>query len=84
VARAHEAGAVWARQVGDVRAAEVALDAGVDVLVAQSWEAGGNSGYVATMVLVLVKVSHSDRVLPPFMLNFRPGHRRRSGHCARC
>ena len=52
VARAHEAGARWIQQVGDMRSAEIALEAGADVLVAQGWEAGGNSGWVGTMVLV--------------------------------
>jgi nitronate monooxygenase/enoyl-[acyl-carrier protein] reductase II len=52
VARAHDVGAVWVQQVGDVRGAEMALRAGADVLVAQGWEAGGNSGWVGTMVLV--------------------------------
>ena len=52
IAQAHEAGALWIQQVGDVRAADLALEAGADVLVAQGWEAGGNTGWVATMVLV--------------------------------
>ena len=52
VARAHDAGARWIQQVGDLRTAELALEAGADVLVAQGWEAGGNGGWVATMVLV--------------------------------
>jgi enoyl-[acyl-carrier protein] reductase II len=52
IARAHDVGAVWLQQVGDLRSAELALAAGADVLVAQGWEAGGNSGWVATMVLV--------------------------------
>jgi enoyl-[acyl-carrier protein] reductase II len=52
IAQAHEAGALWIQQVGDLRSAELALEAGADVLVAQGWEAGGNSGWVATMVLV--------------------------------
>jgi nitronate monooxygenase/enoyl-[acyl-carrier protein] reductase II len=38
--------------VGDLRAAELALEAGADVLVAQGWEAGGNAAWVGTMVLV--------------------------------
>ena len=38
--------------VGDVEAAKSAIDAGVDVLVAQGTEAGGNAGWVSTMVLV--------------------------------
>jgi enoyl-[acyl-carrier protein] reductase II len=38
--------------VGDVDAAEVALKAGADVLVAQGSEAGGNAGWISTLVLV--------------------------------
>ena len=52
VAEAHAAGALWMQQVGDRRTAELALEAGADVLVAQGWEAGGNAGWVSTMVLV--------------------------------
>jgi enoyl-[acyl-carrier protein] reductase II len=52
IAEAHDAGALWMQQVGDRRSAELALEAGADVLVAQGWEAGGNAGWVATMVLV--------------------------------
>jgi enoyl-[acyl-carrier protein] reductase II len=52
VDRAHDVGALWLQQVGDVRSAAMALDAGADVLVAQGWEAGGNSGWVSTTVLV--------------------------------
>jgi enoyl-[acyl-carrier protein] reductase II len=35
-----------------LRTAELALEAGADVLVAQGWEAGGNAGWVSTRVLV--------------------------------
>jgi enoyl-[acyl-carrier protein] reductase II len=52
ITRAHDAGIRWIQTVGDVRAAEVALEAGADVLVAQGTEAGGNAGWVATLVLV--------------------------------
>jgi enoyl-[acyl-carrier protein] reductase II len=52
IAEAHAAGTRWIQQVGDVRTAELALEAGADVLVAQGWEAGGNAGWVGTMVLV--------------------------------
>jgi nitronate monooxygenase/enoyl-[acyl-carrier protein] reductase II len=52
IAQAHEAGALWMQQVGDLRTAEAALTAGADILVAQGWEAGGNAGWVSTMVLV--------------------------------
>jgi enoyl-[acyl-carrier protein] reductase II len=52
VARAHDAGILWIQQVMDRRQAERALAAGVDVIVAQGGEAGGNGGWVATMVLV--------------------------------
>jgi enoyl-[acyl-carrier protein] reductase II len=52
IARAHDAGIRWIQTVGDVPAAEVALEAGADVLVAQGTEAGGNAGWIATLVLV--------------------------------
>ena len=52
VKQAHEAGLLWIQQVGDLRGAELALEAGADVLVAQGWEAGGNAGWTSTMVLV--------------------------------
>jgi enoyl-[acyl-carrier protein] reductase II len=52
IAEAHEVGARRIQQVGDVRSATLALEAGADVLVAQGSEAGGNTGWVATMVLV--------------------------------
>jgi enoyl-[acyl-carrier protein] reductase II len=52
VARAHDAGVLWMQQVTSLRQAEEALAAGADVIVAQGGEAGGNGGWVATMVLV--------------------------------
>ena len=52
IARAHQAGAVWIQQVMDARQAEAALQGGADVIVAQGGEAGGNGGWVSTMVLV--------------------------------
>jgi NAD(P)H-dependent flavin oxidoreductase YrpB (nitropropane dioxygenase family) len=52
IAAAHERGIVWLQTVGDVDAARAAIDAGADVLVAQGTEAGGNAGWVTTMVLV--------------------------------
>jgi nitronate monooxygenase/enoyl-[acyl-carrier protein] reductase II len=52
VERAHAAGILWMQQVGDVDQARVALDRGVDVLIAQGGEAGGHSGFVSTFVLV--------------------------------
>jgi nitronate monooxygenase/enoyl-[acyl-carrier protein] reductase II len=52
VAQAHDHGISWIQTVGDVDAAEVALEAGADVIVAQGTEAGGNAGWVSTLVLV--------------------------------
>ncbi|GAA5013702.1 NAD(P)H-dependent flavin oxidoreductase [Actinopolymorpha pittospori] len=52
IARAHEYGITWIQTVGDVAAAEAARDAGADVLVAQGGEAGGNAGWISTLVLV--------------------------------
>jgi enoyl-[acyl-carrier protein] reductase II len=52
VPRAHEAGILWIQQVMDRAQAAEAVAAGADVIVAQGGEAGGNSGWVSTMVLV--------------------------------
>ena len=52
VARAHEAGAVVIQQVVAVRAAVEAAENGVDVIVAQGSEAGGNTGLISTLELV--------------------------------
>jgi nitronate monooxygenase len=50
---AHEAGAIVMLTVGDAAEARRAVDAGVDVIVAQGWEAGGHvRGEVATLVLI--------------------------------
>ncbi len=59
---AHEGGAIVLHTVGDVAEARRAVDAGVDVIVAQGWEAGGHvRGEVATMALVPAVV---DAVAP--------------------
>jgi enoyl-[acyl-carrier protein] reductase II len=52
VARAHEQRILWIQQVMNRTQAEEAVAAGADVIVAQGGEAGGNSGFVSTMVLV--------------------------------
>ncbi len=52
IARAHEAGILWIQQVMNRAQAEEAVAAGADVIVAQGGEAGGNGGWVSTMVLV--------------------------------
>lgn len=53
VQKAKDAGATVMHTVGDAAAARRAVDLGVDVVVAQGWEAGGHvRGMVATMPLV--------------------------------
>jgi nitronate monooxygenase len=53
VERFHAAGATVLLQVGSVDEARQAVDAGVDIIVAQGWEAGGHvRGDVATLPLV--------------------------------
>jgi nitronate monooxygenase/enoyl-[acyl-carrier protein] reductase II len=52
IAQAKDRGITWIQTVGDTEGAEQALSAGADVVVAQGMEAGGNSGWVATTVLV--------------------------------
>ena len=49
----HSAGALMMHSVGSVEEARAAVDAGVDVIVAQGWEAGGHvRGDIATLALV--------------------------------
>ena len=53
VDRVHDAGALIAQTVGSVAEAQTAVEAGVDIVVAQGWEAGGHvQSEVATMPLV--------------------------------
>jgi nitronate monooxygenase len=60
--RAHDAGATVLHTVGDAAEARRAVDAGVDVIVAQGWEAGGHVwGEVATFPLIPAVV---DAVAP--------------------
>lgn len=62
IARAHDAGIPWIQTVGDVQGAEAALAAGADVLIAQGAEAGGNGGWVTTLVLVPLVVDLAGEV----------------------
>lgn len=62
ITRAHDHGILWIQTVGDRRAAELALEAGSDVLVAQGTEAGGNSGWISAMVLVPAVVDVAGEV----------------------
>lgn len=58
----HTAGALHMHTVGSVREAQHAVSSGVDIVVAQGWEAGGHlSGEVATLPLVPAVV---DAVAP--------------------
>jgi enoyl-[acyl-carrier protein] reductase II len=52
VARCKQAGVICMVQVGAVRHAIKATQAGADLLIAQGWEAGGHNAPVATMALV--------------------------------
>src|SRR6185503_18971533 len=47
---------------GDLEGAERALAAGADVLIAQGSEAGGNAGWISTMVLVPAVVDVAGEV----------------------
>jgi len=49
---AHGQGAIVAALVGSTHHAERQRDAGVDIIVAQGYEAGGHTGSITTMVLV--------------------------------
>ena len=76
IAAAHDRGILWLQTVGDVEAAVAAIDAGADVLIAQGTEAGGNAGWVTTMVLVPAVVDVAGDV--PGRRRWR--HRRRPRH----
>lgn len=52
IARAHEAGVPVAALAGTAAHAVRHVDAGVDIVVAQGYEAGGHTGEIASMVLV--------------------------------
>jgi nitronate monooxygenase/enoyl-[acyl-carrier protein] reductase II len=52
VRRAHDAGILWIQQVFDLDQARRAVDRGADVIIAQGGEAGGNGGFISTMVMV--------------------------------
>ena len=63
VSRVHDAGCLVMQTVSDSEGARRAVDAGVDVLVAQGWEAGGHvRGEVATMALIPAVVSAAKGV----------------------
>ncbi|MDT0463793.1 nitronate monooxygenase [Streptomyces gibsoniae] len=51
VARAHDKGVLVAALAGSARHARKHRDAGIDIVVAQGYEAGGHTGEIATMVL---------------------------------
>jgi nitronate monooxygenase len=62
VERVHEAGALLLHTVGSAEEAKRAVGAGVDVIVAQGWEAGGHVwGQIGTLALVPAVV---DAVAP--------------------
>ncbi|MGW2652360.1 NAD(P)H-dependent flavin oxidoreductase [Streptomyces sp. NPDC001478] len=52
VSRAHDHGVLVAALAGSARHARHHADAGIDVVVAQGYEAGGHTGEIASMVLV--------------------------------
>ncbi|MFD9076710.1 nitronate monooxygenase, partial [Streptomyces lasiicapitis] len=51
VARAHDKGVLVAALAGSARHARKHADAGIDIVVAQGYEAGGHTGEIASMVL---------------------------------
>src|SRR3712207_5233887 len=67
VERAREAGAVVMSQVQDAGKAERAVEAGVDVLVAQGTDAGGHTGSVGTMPLLQKVLEIGERAGKPVL-----------------
>ena len=60
VARLHDAGILVASQVQSRHWAEVAVAAGVDIVVAQGTEAGGHTGAVGTLPLLQIVLELTD------------------------
>ncbi len=67
VGRVREAGAVVMSQVQDAGKAERAVEAGVDVLVAQGTDAGGHTGKVGTMPLLQRVLDIGERAGKPVL-----------------
>jgi nitronate monooxygenase len=67
VERVREAGAVVMSQVQDGEKAERAIEAGVDVLVAQGTDAGGHTGKVGTMPLLQKVLELGERAGLPIL-----------------
>ena len=67
VERVREAGAVVMSQVQDAEKAERAVEAGIDVLVAQGTDAGGHTGRVGTMPLLQGVMEIGERTGRPVL-----------------
>ncbi len=61
VGRLHERGILAAAQVQSRAWAQTALDAGVDILIAQGTEAGGHTGAVGTLPLLQIVLEMADK-----------------------
>lgn len=61
VSKLHEAGILAGSQVQSRKWAQIALDAGVDILVAQGTEAGGHTGAVGTLPLLQIVLDMTDK-----------------------
>jgi nitronate monooxygenase len=57
----HDAGILAGAQVQNRKWAQVAIDAGVDILVAQGTEAGGHTGAVGTLPLLQIVLEMTER-----------------------
>lgn len=57
----HNAGILVASQVQNRKWAQVAIDAGVDILIAQGTEAGGHTGSIGTLPLLQIVLSMTDK-----------------------
>lgn len=62
VEKLHKAGVILANMVGSPRNAEKAIEAGMQILIAQGTEAGGHTGDIATMPLI----RHVKRVMEKY------------------
>jgi nitronate monooxygenase len=60
VEKAHAAGAKIVAQVQDAASAQLAIDGGVDAVIAQGTEAGGHTGHVGTLPMIQIVLEMAE------------------------
>ena len=84
IASAHERGMLVAALAGKAEHARRQVASGVDIVVAQGYEAGGHTGEIATMVLVPEIVDAVGAGVSHWKPGQRVGVGWHGGHCGHC